>query len=192
MKKKLNSKERIFVDEYLLHLNPERAAIAAGYSRSMARTKAYQWVSDGKRKPHVFSAIKAALDKRSKRTEIKQDLVLRELAKIAFLDPREFFDSKGRLRELASLPEDVAGAVAGFDAIEVPAKKKGAKTVTLKKIKFADKLKALDSLARHLGMFVDRVQHGLDQQALGIILSSLPPEYSERVRRALAAKLGQR
>jgi len=191
MKRKLNSKERIFVDEYLLHLNPERAAIAAGYSRSMARTKAYQWVSDGKRKPHVFSAVKAALDRRSKRTEIRQDSVLEELARIAFFDPRRLFDKDGTLIPLCDLPKDVAAAIVGLHRSEAPGNGVKAKS-RVTNIRFADKLKALDSLARHLGMFVDRVQHGLDQQALGIILSSLPPEYAKRVRRELTAKLGER
>lgn len=74
--RQLDNREAIFVDEYLVDLNPERAAIAAGYSKSMARSKAYQWVSNGKVKPHVFDAIKRRILDRQKRVEISQDYVL--------------------------------------------------------------------------------------------------------------------
>jgi len=190
MKKKLNSKERIFVDEYLLHLNPERAAIAAGYSRSMARTKAYQWVSDGKRKPHVFSAVKAALDRRAKRIEIKQDSVLKELARVAFFDPRRLFDRDGNLIPLCDLPKDIAAAIVGLHTSEAPGN--GGKTKSrITNIRFADKLKALDSLARHLGMYNDKVKHSFDEEALRAVLSALPPEYAQSVVQALARARGE-
>ena len=74
--RRLDHRETIFVDEYIVDLDAERAALAAGYSKSMARSKAYQWVSSGKVKPHVFEAIKKRMIDRSKRTEISQDYVL--------------------------------------------------------------------------------------------------------------------
>jgi phage terminase small subunit len=38
-------------EEYLIDLDVERAALTAGHSNSMARSKAYQWVRNGKIKP---------------------------------------------------------------------------------------------------------------------------------------------
>jgi phage terminase small subunit len=38
--KPLDAREQRFVDEYLIDLDPRRAALAAGYSATMARTKA--------------------------------------------------------------------------------------------------------------------------------------------------------
>ena len=58
--KQLNDKERVFVDEYLVDTDPKRAALAAGYSATMAASKAYQWVSNSKVKPHVYAAIQRA------------------------------------------------------------------------------------------------------------------------------------
>ena len=37
--KQLNDKERVFVDEYLVDTDPKRAALAAGYSATMAASK---------------------------------------------------------------------------------------------------------------------------------------------------------
>jgi len=74
--KQLDARERRFVDEYLIDLDPKRAAIAAGYSASMAASKVYQWVSVGKEKRHVYGAIQIAMDGRKERTGITQDWVL--------------------------------------------------------------------------------------------------------------------
>jgi len=53
--------------------------------------------------------------------------------------------------------------------------------------KFGDALKSRELLAKHLGMFVERVQHGFDERTLATILSALPPEYAEKVKQALIA-----
>ena len=80
--KKLDYREKVFVNEYLVDLDPNRAAIAAGYSKTMAASKAYQWVSNGKIKPHVFMAVQKAMDKRSEKTEITAEYVLTNLRDI--------------------------------------------------------------------------------------------------------------
>ena len=63
--KKLTPRDKLFAIEYLadLNLNPERAAKKVGYSDTVARTKAYQWVSDSKHKPLLFKRIKDLIDK---------------------------------------------------------------------------------------------------------------------------------
>ena len=64
MAKELDQRENRFVEEYLLDLNPERAAISSGYDRSTARSKAHQWVRNSKTKPHVYKAIHKAMQRR--------------------------------------------------------------------------------------------------------------------------------
>lgn len=88
-KRGLDKRERVFVEEYLIDLKVERAALAAGYSATMAKTKAYQWVSDGKAKPHVYAAVTEALAKRSEKANITAELVLERLWLIATADPNE-------------------------------------------------------------------------------------------------------
>ena len=82
--KKLTPRDKLFAIEYLadLNLNPERAAKKVGYSDTVARTKAYQWVSDSKHKPLLFKRIKDLIDKRSKKTEITAEYVLGNLKEI--------------------------------------------------------------------------------------------------------------
>lgn len=154
IQKKLDNREKVFVQDYLIHFNPEKAALTAQYSATTARTKAYQWVSNSKQKPHVFNAIKEALKKRAERTEITQDRVLKEYAKLGFLDPRKFYDDDGNLIPVHKLPGEVAAALTGMDVSTLYEDK--VPVGELKKIKFADKKTALDSVAKHLGMFIER------------------------------------
>ena len=79
MAKGLDNRERIFVERYLVSLKPDQAALEAGYSESMAKSKAYQWVSNGKVKPHVYDAIKKGLRMKSERAELDQDYVVNGL-----------------------------------------------------------------------------------------------------------------
>ncbi|MDL2401582.1 terminase small subunit [Rhizobium mayense] len=51
LEERLTHREIRFVREYLIDLDPKRAAIEAGYSKTVAASKAYQWVSNGKVKP---------------------------------------------------------------------------------------------------------------------------------------------
>lgn len=182
--KKLTNKEKLFVQEYLIDLDVERAAIVAGFSKSVAASKAYQWVRNGKVKPQVFEAIKKAFKKRADRTEITQDRVLSEYAKLAFLDPQKFYNKNGDLLAVPDLPKDVAAALSGMDVI-TSFNKESESVDTIKKIKFSDKKAALDSVAKHLGMFSDKAEQGLTLAATQAILSLLPKEYSEAWKKAL-------
>jgi len=152
---KLTPKQEKFVEEYLLDLNATQAAIRAGYKPRKAR----QMGSENLSKPDIAKAIQEQMEARSKRTEISQDRVLQEYAKIAFLDPRKFYDDQGRLIPIYDLPEEVAAAIAGMDVVSERVGKDGEgkpEFATVRKIKLVDKKGALDSVARHLGMFNDK------------------------------------
>ena len=69
---KLNAKQQLFVEEYLVDLNATQAAIRAGYSKKTAKEMGYENLT----KPHIADAIVKAKDKRSKRTQIDSDYVL--------------------------------------------------------------------------------------------------------------------
>lgn len=89
--KALNAQEQRFVDEYLVDLDVPRAAIAAGYSETTAKSKAYTWVSAGKQnpKPHVYAAIVARRTELQEKTQINQEMVLDRLWMIATANPNE-------------------------------------------------------------------------------------------------------
>lgn len=152
---KLTKRQECFVAEYLIDLNATQAAIRAGYSPKRANAMGHENLT----KPDITAAVQAAMAARSQRTEITADRVLQEYAKLAFLDPRRFYDADGSLIPVQRLPADVAAALAGMDIVlEKAGTDEEGKTqyAETKKIKFTDKKAALDSIARHLGMFIDK------------------------------------
>lgn len=148
--KKLTDKERRFVGEYLIDLDARKAALAAGFSETVANSKAYQWVSNSKTKPHVYEAIQKAIQKRAEKTEVTQERVVQELARIGFSDIRKLLDESGELKSPNDWDDDTAAAVAG---VEISSRSAGDDIVTIKKLKQWDKLGALEKLGRHLGVF---------------------------------------
>lgn len=73
--KKLTPKQARFVEEYLIDLNATQAEIRAGYSKKTAQ----QMGAENLTKPVVAEAIKNAQAKRSERTLVTQDDVIRGL-----------------------------------------------------------------------------------------------------------------
>lgn len=152
----LNPRQARFVDEYLIDLNGTQAAIRSGYSKNTAAEQA----SDLLRHPKIAAAVAAGQARRSKRTEISQDRVLQELAKIAFVDVRKAVrwgrspigdNGIGKypveLIPSEEIDDDTAAAVAEVSLTE-----------TGIKVKFHDKRAALVDLGKHLGLFVERVK----------------------------------
>lgn len=139
---KLTPKQERFCEEYLVDLNATQAAIRAGYSSTRASEQAYQLLQ----KTTVANRISELQSQQSKRTEITADRVLAELAVIAFADRTE----------IAKITE--AGFVKFTPTDKLPAELKKI-IVGIKEGKFgievatADKVRALELLGKHLGIF---------------------------------------
>ena len=74
----LTDKQTKFVDEYLVDLNATQACIRAGYSAKTADRIGPELLG----KTCVAEAVKAAMEKRSKRVQRTADDVMRDLAAI--------------------------------------------------------------------------------------------------------------
>ncbi len=144
--------QKAFVREFLVDLNAAQAAIRAGYNGKAAAL----WGHRTLKRPDVSAAIAAQMDRRQRRTEVTQDRVVEELARIALLDVRQFYDEAGNLRDIHELPEQTAAALRGMDVVI----ESGGERV--RKIHLADKVKALELLGRHMGMFDDRLKVTMD------------------------------
>lgn len=149
----LTPKQQIFVDEYLVDLNATQAYLRAGYkvSESVARSNGGRLLTNA----DIQRAIQSRREALSARTEITQDRVLKEYARLAFLDPRKLFDNTGAPLAIHQLDDDTAAAIAGLDVVQVGNSEVGVGDVL--KYKLCDKKGALDSVARHLGMFNDKL-----------------------------------
>ncbi len=84
--------------------------------------------------------------------------VLQEYACLATLDISQAFDAEGNILPIHQIPENVRRALAGVEIAELNIDNDGKGSVgRLHRIKFYDKTKALDSIAKHLGMFIERI-----------------------------------
>ena len=72
---KLTAKQALFIKEYLIDLNATLAAIRAGYSKKTAGVMGFENL----KKPNIVEEITKALAKRSEKTEITAELVLRQI-----------------------------------------------------------------------------------------------------------------
>lgn len=142
----MTQKQKRFIEEYLIDLNATQAAIRAGYSPDTAQ----QTGSENLSKPVIRAQIDRAMAERSKRTGVNAERVVQELAKIAFVNATEVIDPKTATVKEDALPEDTAAIQSvkvktfGEDGLE-------------REIKMADKIKALELLGKHLGMFQNNV-----------------------------------
>jgi len=143
-----------FISEYLVDLNGTQAAMRAGYSPKCAAAKATEMLKD----PEIFKAINKQIESRQKRTLITADRVLAELYEIAMADISDAFDEDNNLKPMNQIPESLRRAICGIEVFEEFAGfgEEREKIGETKKIKFWDKGKALEALAKHLKLLVDR------------------------------------
>ena len=143
---KLSDKQKKFCEEYIIDFNQTQSAIKAGYS---AKT-AYSIGNENLKKPDIQAYIKELLSKREERTQITADMVVKEWAKIAFFDIRKIFHKEGGLINPHDLDDETATVISSIKARDI---KVGDDIETIKEYRLNDKMKALDMLAKHLGMF---------------------------------------
>ena len=144
----LSDRERRFVDEYLIDLNRTQAAARAGYSPRSSRELGMRLM----KRPRVRDAVKRAMARRARRNEVDQDRVVLTLAAVAFGNPRVLFDDTGALLPLHRLPDEAAALIASLDIV-ANVRDDGGKAEYVAKIRTADRLKSLELLGRHLGLF---------------------------------------
>lgn len=157
--KKPDAREQRFVDEYLIDLDPKRAALAAGYAKTTAAVKSYGWVSKSEStKPHVLAAINEAMAARSERTKINADWVLERLGRLAAATMADFLviPDKGMpyFDLSAATPEQLA-AIEGLQLdTRLERSEKGDDNVVIEKIKLTlpGKLKTLELIGKHVAV----------------------------------------
>ena len=150
--------QKRFCDEYLIDLNATKAYKVA-YSRCKKDETASVNGSKLLRNTKVQEYISRKQKEIEKRTEVTQDRVIKELAKIAFLDIRKLYTDNGQLKNVADLDSDTAGAISSLETLEEydgygDDREKIGDT---QKVKLLDKTKALELLGRHLGIFNDKL-----------------------------------
>lgn len=159
---KVTEKQKLFIDELLAdpEMHQARAYMKVYTSVKKDSTAAVN-ATRLLKKPHVQAYLRERMKAREKRTEVTQDKILQELAKIAFADIKEFVSFRTE-RTLVGRTEDGEPIFGYAPVIEmIPSEKVDGAVVNEVKLsekgvfsfKLQDKLAALDKLARHLGMY---------------------------------------
>ncbi len=145
---KLTKKQKTFVEEYLIDLNATQAAIRAGYSVDTAAVIGCENLM----KPNIQQEIAKAMAERSKRTGVNQDRVVLELARLAFVKMTDIVDDKGKIKDTAT--EDDLSCIEG---IKYKHSDTDSGYSVECEVKIGSKLKALELLGKHLGMWNDKI-----------------------------------
>lgn len=165
--KKLTRNRKIFCDEYLIDLNATRAYKAAYKNVTKDETAAVNG-SRLLRNAKVESYIEGKMKEREKRTEVTQDRVLKELAKIGFADIKDYLEYKTK-KTVVEYDSETEEPIIDYQQIINVIDSKDVDTSVIQevsigkdgtfKFKLYDKQKALVDIGKHLGMFVDKVEH---------------------------------
>lgn len=171
--------QKRFCDEYLIDLNATRAYKVA-YPNCKKDETAKSAGSRLLTNVNVQNYISEKMKEREKRTEVTQDMVIKELAKIAFLDIRKLYTENGQLKNVADIDDDTAGAISSLETLEEydGYGDERAKIGDTQKLKLLDKTKALELLGRHLGIFNDKLDVNVKEKeekknAISDILSQM-------------------
>lgn len=142
----MTEKQKRFIEEYLIDLNATQAAIRSGYSPDTAQEQGSRLLSN----VMVKKEIDKAMAERSRRTGVNADRIVLELARIAFANSKDVIDYNTATVKADASRNDTA-------AVQSVKVKTFGKNGMEREVKMADKLKALELLGRHQGMFRDKL-----------------------------------
>ena len=155
----MTNAQKRFCDEYLIDLNATRAykvAYPNCKKDGTARTNSSKLLT----KTNIQGYISEKQKEIEKRTEITQDMVIKELSKIAFFDIRKLYNDYGGLKNIQDIDENTAGAISSLETLEEydGYGEDREQIGDTRKVKLLDKAKALELLGKHLGLFKDKLK----------------------------------
>lgn len=166
-KRDLKPKREKFCQEYIKDFNGARAARDAGYSEDSAKQEATRLLSFA----DVQDRIKELEDEALAAAKVTPGRIIQELAHIAFADITDAVEWSGRdvkLKPSKQIPHHARRAISEVSQTKGNNPKKS--------IKFHDKAKALEALARIAGMNKDNLnlQGKLDGAMPVQIINDIP------------------
>lgn len=147
----LTDKQKRFCEEYMIDLNASQSAIRAGYSEDSAKEQGSRLLTNA----NIQEYISELKQSKSEELNISQNMVLKELMKVAFGDVKNYFDDNGRLIDINELENEVSASIKSVTVQQEKTLIKGESIVesSIKKIESYDKLKALEIINKMLGFY---------------------------------------
>lgn len=142
----LTPKQIDFIEQYLIDLNGTQAAIRSGYAEDSAHVIASKLLSNAK----ISRYLKVRMRERMSKLGITQERVLKEISLVAFSNMKNLARWEGEsvsLKDSETMEDDISASVS---EVSSTSSEKGSST----KIKLHDKMKALEMLAKHTGLYL--------------------------------------
>lgn len=175
--KSLTPKQNRFCEEYVVDFNGTQSVIRAGYSKKTAKEQASRLLTFA----NIQAKIKELTEAQSKRTEIRADQVMKELALIGFSNMLDYVEIENGVAytDLSKLTREQAAAIQEIVTEEGEAGRRV-------KIKLTDKIRALTKMGEHLGMFIERSEVGKPGEFSG----NMPEDQALKTINDLKGKTG--
>ena len=153
----LTPNQQIFVDEWLIDRNSTRAYKIA-YPKIKKDATAAASATRLLKNVKVQAYIAKGLEKMETRSEATRERIITEYARVGFFDVRKLFNGDGSPKPVDELDDDIAAVIASIDVQEVWEGHGDARRFLgyIKKYRLADKVRALDAMAKIKGMFVEK------------------------------------
>lgn len=149
----ISDKRKIFCNEYIIDFNGAAAAERAGYSKRRARQTASELLAD----PTISEEISKLINEREKKLELTSYDVVNELKAIAFSKNSDFVKVKDVVIREGKKKRKIRAVLVELTSDVEEEKQKAIAEVSQTKdgirIKSHDKVKALQLLGMHLGIF---------------------------------------
>lgn len=165
MAKLKNLKHEKFILEYCIDLNGTRAYKAVYGSPKGAENSASKLLNS----PKVQKRLGELQKKKESKIETKGFDVVAELEKIAKSRAIDIFNIEGSfltIKSLNDIPEECQVAIESIETLSV------GEHGTVTKVKFHSKIKALELLARHFGLFNDSLNITAKPKTIEDLLNS--------------------
>ena len=92
--------------------------------------------------------------------------VIEEVRRLAMVDVRSFFNEDGTAKRPQDWTAEQGAAIAGFEVLKKNTAAGDGVTDTIHKFRLWDKTRALEMLAKHFGLLVERLEHSGDIRIL--------------------------
>ncbi|NEZ47812.1 hypothetical protein FDF74_11530 [Clostridium niameyense] len=180
---KLTDKQKLFCIYYVKYFNATKAALKAGYSKDTARSIA----SENLAKPYICNEIKRLKADRFKGAFLEPEDLLQKYIDIAFADITDYLDFGKKDIELNGEGDEDSKTIevnyvdfkdsSTIDGTIISEVKQGKDGVS---IKLQDKMKALEFLAKHIGLLSIEQQEKLKNEEEKLELARRKVEIIEK------------
>lgn len=157
-KNELTQQQARFCAEYVATLNGAEAARLAGYSVHSARTLSIQML----KRPHIAAEVRRLEKIQLERAGLTAAGVLEQLRRIAYFDMADIYEvlpsGEKKLKHPVDWPIGARMALSNYETVVRNLTSGDGKTDDVLKVRFEPKLVALEMLAKHMGLLIDRTE----------------------------------